>query len=54
MKWLVMALALILSVVTSSLLKAAYEPQLLLYVVEYMFTALIIAIGLMIIEGQKK
>ena len=54
MKWLVLAMALILSVITSSLLNAAYEPQLLLYVVEYMFTGLIIAVGLMIIEEHKK
>ena len=54
MKWVVLAMALVLSVVTSSLLKVAYEPQLLLYVVEYMFTGLIIAVGLMIIEDYKK
>lgn len=54
MKWLVLALALTLSVVVIPLLRIAYDESFFVYAVEALFSGLIVAAALMVIEGQKK
>lgn len=54
MKWFALIIAVILSVFSNSLLRVAYEPSFYTYCVEYMFAALIVVLGLIIVEGKNK
>lgn len=54
MKWIVLVLSFILAVVVIPLLQVAYGESFFIFVVDSMFTGLIVASGLLIVQEKGK